>query len=174
MLTDHNEIHKWMVKNTSNEQSISGHTTPPPGFAIRPDGVVDAGGGIEIWCEPSVVIPVRFGSIMGNFRVRRANIKSLDWLPSHIYGFLDFSINLIASLSGIDKVVKHVNNKVFPPPDGTHLLGLLLIDGVTSIGSDYGIESLCHRILSKYCGTGDILSAQDELIDAGFIAQARL
>jgi hypothetical protein len=49
---------------------------------------------------------------------------------------------------------------------------VLLIDGITgfNIDSDGPID----KILNKYKGTGDILSAQDELIDAGFIEQARL
>jgi hypothetical protein len=46
-----------------------------------------------------------------------------------------------------------------------------LIDGITSFNIDDGS---IDAIFNKYRGTGDIISAQDELIDAGFIEQARL
>jgi hypothetical protein len=52
----------------------------------------------------------------------------------------------------------------------THILGLLLIEGITHIT----ISGPIDRIMNKYLGTGDILSAQDELIDAGLTDQARL
>jgi hypothetical protein len=37
-----------------------------------------------------------------------------------------------------------------------------------------GRSELLTHIFNKYVGTGDILSAQDEMIDAGLIDQARL
>jgi hypothetical protein len=54
----------------------------------------------------------------------------------------------------------------------THILGLGLIKGIVryQIDNDGPIDA----IFNKYVGTGDILSIQDELIDAGFIDQARL
>jgi hypothetical protein len=54
----------------------------------------------------------------------------------------------------------------------SHSLGLLLIKGVTHISIDLG--GPIDHIMNKYIGTGDILSAQDELIDGGFIDHARL
>jgi hypothetical protein len=51
-------------------------------------------------------------------------------------------------------------------------LGLLLIDGICKF--DIDTRGPIDAIFNKYVGTGDILSAQDELIDAGFIEQARL
>jgi hypothetical protein len=171
MLTDHNEIREWIIKNTSADS----YPAVLPDFIVRLDGVVDiVRGGIEILSVASATIPVQFGNVKGNFRVQYANIKSLDWLPSYIdRGFLDISINHTHSLSGIDKVVKHVAGEVFPAAHSTHMLGLLLIDGVTHIGSVSSNDPV-YRILNRYVGTGDILSAQDELIDAGLIDQARL
>jgi hypothetical protein len=46
-----------------------------------------------------------------------------------------------------------------------------LIKGITHIDID---EGPIDAIMNKYVGTGDILSAQDELIDAGLFDQARL
>jgi hypothetical protein len=48
----------------------------------------------------------------------------------------------------------------------------LLIEGITHINVT-GSRPV-SQILNKYRGTGDILSAQDELIDAGLTDQARL
>ncbi len=68
--------------------------------------------------------------------------------------------------------------------NATHLLRLFEISGITHIGimgikgvmvpGQTGNVETLGDIFNKYVGTGDILSAQDELIDAGFIDQARL
>jgi hypothetical protein len=89
------------------------------------------------------------------------------------------------SLSGVDKIIKHVEDQFICGPvplsdkriaqkNVTHLLGLLLVNGITRFRVDYNFPGPIDEILNKYVGTGDILSAQDELIDAGFIDQARL
>jgi hypothetical protein len=76
------------------------------------------------------------------------------------------------TLSGIDKMLPHINGSITCEVPVTHALGLLLIKGVTHINIDN--NGPIDRIMNKYLGTGDILSAQDELIDAGFIDHARL
>jgi hypothetical protein len=53
----------------------------------------------------------------------------------------------------------------------THLLGFLLVKEITKFDTGNGAVD---DIFNKYVGTGDILSAQDELIDAGYTDQARL
>jgi hypothetical protein len=75
-------------------------------------------------------------------------------------------------MTGLDKVVKYVGGNIVGRKGMTHLLGTLLIPGVKNICIDQG--EAVDRILNRYLGTGDIISAQDELIDAGYVEQARL
>jgi hypothetical protein len=92
-------------------------------------------------------------------------------------------------MSGIDKLIRHVSgsfncssffnsgNPTFNNTKVTHVLGILLIEGVTHIRVDSNRgapKGHIDKIMNKYLGTGDIISCQDELIDAGFILQARL
>ena len=106
-------------------------------------------------------------------------------MPHTIEGYFNCSSNGILSMSGVDKIIKYIDGQFIcgPIPDRdtsvvltntTHLLGVLLIKGVTRVRIDYEFPSRLDDILNKYVGTGDILSAQDELIDAGYIDQARL
>jgi hypothetical protein len=100
------------------------------------------------------------------------NIKSLKYAPEIVGSHFHCHGTNIKSLSGIDKMVKHIGASFLCNDGVTHILGILLIEGITHINVT-GSRPV-SQILNKYRGTGDILSAQDELIDAGFIDQARL
>jgi hypothetical protein len=100
----------------------------------------------------------------------QSNIQTIEGAPESIGEALRLHATPVKSLHGIDKVVKHM--KHFSCSDGaTHILGLLLIDGLIQV--EVGPLKV-DEILTKYLGTGDIISAQDELIDAGFMEQAKL
>jgi hypothetical protein len=89
-----------------------------------------------------------------------------------LYYSISFSGFHIPSLTGIHKEFDFIYGHFTGPHNATtHILGLLLIQGILSIKIDDGP---IDKIMNKYVGTGDILSAQDELIDAGFTDQARL
>lgn len=77
----------------------------------------------------------------------------------------------VMDLSGIHKLMPCVNGSIKCTAPVSHALGLLLIDGVTHITID---EGKIDAIMNKYLPTRDILSAQDELLDAGFKDHARL
>jgi hypothetical protein len=53
----------------------------------------------------------------------------------------------------------------------THVLGLLLIDGLRRIRCNQGIDPIINRHLA---GDRDIHACQEELIEAGYGAQAKL
>jgi hypothetical protein len=84
-----------------------------------------------------------------------------------------------SSLHDIEKTIKSVRGVVCCSPHLTHLLGLLLIDGVTAYNldgfspSDGNGKSLT-AIFNKHRESQDTLACQDALIDAGFLKQARL
>jgi hypothetical protein len=113
-------------------------------------------------------------SIGGNFYCFSTSISSLEYAPRRIGGSIHCHGTLITSLSGVDKMIKYVND-CFLCNVSTHMLGLVLIKGMrrVSIADDNPSDAL-YQIMNRYVGTGDILSAQDELIDAGLIDQARL
>lgn len=97
-------------------------------------------------------------------------VVSLEGVPEHIGKQLGLHDTSIYNLHGIDKLVKYM--RFFSCNDGTsQVLGLLLINGLIRV--QVGPKAV-DDILTKYLGTGDILSAQDELIDAGLKAQAKL
>jgi hypothetical protein len=115
--------------------------------------------------------PFRFGVVRGSFKCGVTDISALDWLPHTVKGDFDCSITPVRNFSGIHKYVKTIDGVFNLPPKSNHVLGVLMIDGVTKICMDRGP---IDAIFNKYVGTGDILSAQDELIDAGFVDEARL
>ena len=117
-------------------------------------------------------LPVQFGKVRGGFFYNGAPITSLKGAP-YVSGGFNCRGTKIKSLSSIDKRIKQVNGWFWCDKETTHILGTLLIDGITRFNID-GLKGPLTQIMNKYVGTGDILSAQDELIDAGFIDQARL
>jgi hypothetical protein len=181
----HKEIKKWL-----DWQQIERYT-------IRPDGVVDVNGSASIQNFQGSIIPIQFGTVTGEFSCAHSGVTSLKGAPYHTgEGFYCYDTNLITfdglsqfiggdlgahypgvdmniiSLSGIDRVVKHIGGRLYVNRETTHILGLLLIEGIKEFTIDR--DGPIDNIMNKYVGTGDILSAQDELIDAGFIDQARL
>lgn len=76
------------------------------------------------------------------------------------------------SLSHIHKMLPTVRGTITCTSPVTHILGLLLIEGVTNINIDN--DGPIDKIMNKYLETKDVISAQDELLDAGFIEHAKL
>ena len=178
----HADIKKWL-----KQQEIKKYT-------IRPNGVVDVDGHVDlIGVEGEYTIPVQFGKVTGHFCCSGTNILSLKGSPQIVHEqFVCSHTNItslagapqsiggnciclftqMTSLSGVDKIIKQIDGKFTCDMRVTHLLGLLLIKGITGFVIDQG--GPIDEIMNWYAGTGDILSAQDKLIDAGFIDQARL
>jgi hypothetical protein len=164
-------------------------------YTIRPNGVVDVDGDVNLNKFKGKILPVQFGRVEGIFdcsdtnltsfkgaprivgkvlNYNTSNVASLEGIPPWVGGNFGCFLRNVKSLSGIDKMVKHVGGGFYTYGTTTHILGLLLIDGITEFGFEVGGRVELHKIMNKYVGTGDILSAQDELIDAGFTDQARL
>ena len=141
-------------------------------FYIRPNGKVDVQGDASVWLEPGKhVLDVQFGTIYGTFDISNTPTVSISGFPEIVNGNLMCHRTNIMSLSGIDKAVTLVTGFIRVNHDATHLLGLLLIDGVKKIDTGAYRRDI---ILNKYIGTGDIISAQDELIEAEYLLSARL
>jgi hypothetical protein len=169
-----------------------------PGCIIAADGTISKTGNVDLRRFKGQTLPVRFGSVSGDFDVRDTSLTSMVGFPRHVGGSLKLNQTPISSLdgipqmiggdaylldtdihslSGISKKVESIGGTVVIGGSQTHVLGLLEIRGVQQIiitSLMNGTDSPVAVILNKYIGTGDIISAQDELIDAGCKEQARL
>jgi hypothetical protein len=117
---------------------------------------------------------IQFGRIYGSFDFgTNPTITSLQGVPLILMGDLNCGETGINNFSGVDKLIQSLHGTISVRGDSTHLLGLLLIPGIRRINIyDHGCAT--EHILNKYLKIKDILAAQDELIDAGFVEQARL
>ena len=94
-----------------------------------------------------------------------------QWQGQNISTIPTLVLNRYTTLKDHQKGLKDFVGHVYIDDKTTHILGMLEIKGI--IQFHFNNKAL-ETIFNKYVGTGDILSAQDELIDAGFIDQARL
>jgi hypothetical protein len=167
MLKDHKRIETWIREHTSKE------------FTIHPDGTIDVRGNVSFKWDGNT-LPVQFGRIEGSFNVNDSTLTSFVGFPHYVQNVVYCSRTNIRSLHGVEKAVKYVGDTFFCTGNlPTHMLGLLLIEGITNVRIDDvdkkgNSNEVLQRIINKHIGgKGDILVCQDELIDAGFIDQAR-
>jgi hypothetical protein len=173
-MLSHTEIMKWLLSNTQGYSLGGERIDVSKSYVINKDGEVDCFCSIQLTLMKSVSVPFNFGTIQGSMRCGSTSLKNLSWLPSHVGGTLDVSATGIKSFTGISTRVKYVGNSIALPstPIPSHCLGLLLIGGAP--GFTCSSDEDVARILNNHRGTGDIIAAQDELIDAGYIDQARM
>jgi hypothetical protein len=147
-------------------------------YAISDEGVVDVIGRLELGRNANgkplgiTAIPLQFGTVTGNFSCTGSEISLLNGMPRVVGGNAFFNATKIRSLRGIEKCIQHIDEGFYCDAQVTNVLGLLFIKGLKFVNIDQ--NGPVDRVINKYLGTGDILSAQDELIDAGCIEQARL
>ena len=93
-------------------------------------------------------------------------LTSLKGAPKHIGGSFWCDRNQLTSLEGIHEQILEINGHADfeKNPIKSHVLGLLLIKGLTSVKLDNDRLSV---IINKYLPLGDIMACQNELIDAG-------
>lgn len=102
-------------------------------------------------------------------------LTSLEGAPKTVYGNFHCNGNRLTSLKDVHKHIHKVTGAFvcMDNPIRSHVLGLLLIEGITWIHID---NKLLMSILNKYLGKGraGMLQAQEELIDVGFEEFAQL
>jgi hypothetical protein len=117
-------------------------------------------------------VPIIVGEF---FSCGRNKLTSLDYVPEKINGYLNCSQNNLTSLEGIHKQIKKMNGDFYAEdnPIKSHVLGLLLIDGLTEIYLD---NKQVQKILNKHLGKGKagVLNARQELLDADLDDYAEL
>lgn len=110
--------------------------------------------------------------VTGSFYCQRNYLDSLDHVPESM-NYLNFYENELESLHNIHKKIKHCGIANFEKnPIKSHVLGLLLIKGLTHIWID---KQHLAKILNKHLnGERDVFACQEELIEKGFEEFAQL
>ena len=111
----------------------------------------------------------------GGFYCHGNELTSLAGAPSHVGGRFACSVNKLTSLKDVHKHITEINGKFYAVgnPIKSHVLGLLLIRGVTEVRLDNKqVEEILNRHLGK--GRAGMLMAQEELIEAGLEEFAQL
>ena len=113
--------------------------------------------------------------VNGAFFCSHNELTSLEGAPSHVGGDFDCSINELASLKDVYKHIAEIKGEFYASdnPIKSHVLGLLLIKGVTEVRLDKTeVQDILNRHLGK--GRAGMLMAQEELIEAGLEEFAQL
>lgn len=185
--TNQEDIEHWLY-----EQNIAN-------FTINEDGTVDVAGDVILKSYKGSTLPVQFGIVHDGFSIQDSNltsfvgaprsvgkwfngvntkVSSIAGMPSYIGQGLGIWNTRIHSLSGIHKVVRVCKGHFSCNKNVTHILGLLLVKGIIEVNIDSGElgerNGPIDNIINKYLGTENVIMAQDELLDAGFIEQAKI
>ena len=111
----------------------------------------------------------------GNFYCSNNELTSLEGAPSHVGGSFYCSSNKLTSLKDVHKHIAEIKGEFYASdnPIKSHVLGLLLIKGVTEVRLD---NEQVKEILNMHLGKGraGMLMAQEELIEAGLEEFAQL
>ena len=111
----------------------------------------------------------------GGFYCSDNELTSLEGAPSHVGGDFYCSYNKLTSLKDVYKHITEIKGIFYAlkNPINSHVLGLLLIKGVTEVRLD---NKQVTEILNRHLGKGraGMLMAQEELIEAGLEEFAQL
>ena len=111
----------------------------------------------------------------GGFNCSYTRLTSLAGAPSHVDGYFYCSYNELTSLKDVHKHITEIKGIFYAikNPINSHVLGLLLIKGVTKVQLD---NERVAEILNRHLGKGRVgmLMAQEELIEAGLEEFAQL
>jgi len=154
-------------------------------FTINDDLIVDVDGSIMLNEIQATELPFKFGYIAGDFHLFNCPyLKTLKGFPIEVGRetnktgrFEVFGCQSLMSLRGCPKVV-HGEVIIEKCPEIKDYLLLLKIKEVTSIKISTKFQNpkdkKLNDILNKYLGTRDLMTAQEELIEAGLEEYTRL
>ena len=113
--------------------------------------------------------------VNGNFDCSYNKLTSLEGAPSRVNGGFDCFDNKLTSLKDVHKHITEIKGIFYAlkNPINSHVLGLLLIKGITKVQLDNKqVEEILNRHLGR--GRAGMLMAQEELIEAGLEEFAQL
>jgi hypothetical protein len=112
--------------------------------------------------------------VVYNYDCSKNKLTSLEGAPKIIGGYFYCAFNSLTSLEGIHLKISRIDGyaNFKKNPIKSHVLGLLLIDGLHKVWFDN--ENL-DEIINKYLkGSRDVFECQNELMDAGLDEYAQL
>lgn len=115
--------------------------------------------------------------VTGTFDCCENQIDSLEGAPSYIGADFYCIDNKLTNLHNIHKIIKHVGGEMnfCNNPITSHVLGLLLIEGVTYVNLGSGRpKGMVEKIINKHLAERDVFACQEELIEAGLDDFAQL
>lgn len=115
--------------------------------------------------------------VNGNFLCFNNKLTSLEGIPEIVEGNIDAENNNVTSLKGIHKMIKRLNGCLYLDgnPIESHVLGVLLIDGVQAIDiSNKDVQDIVNGFLPNTRGMEAVFDCQEELIDMGYDEYAEL
>ncbi len=177
--TDKNQIKRWL-----DEYEISK-------YLINPDHTVSVDNRVDIKNCNLKSIPVKFKHIYGDFNCSNNQLTDLSWAPDITEGNFDCSYNQLTSMAGVPRTVEYTifcNVNPFHTFKNIHkmttckrvllpmspikgVLCWLLVPNIVQVACGHNDVAI---ILNKHLNTTDILSVQEELIDAGLGEWAKL
>lgn len=139
-------------------------------------GPVEVGGDFQ--CSNCDLISLKGAPVkVKTFVCSDNNIKSLEGAPRVIDGDFNCYKNKIKSLGGIHKRIEQINGvfNLKRNPVESHVLGLLLIDGLKAVELDNkDVERILNGFLPNTRGNAAVIDAQSALLDAGLEEFAQL
>lgn len=110
----------------------------------------------------------------GTFSCGGNELTSLEGVPKEIGGYLNINNNKITSFKDIHKIITKINGEIYCEGNQikSHVIGLLLIQGVKKIYSAEKWDKILNRHVGK--GRARVIDCQNELIDAGYEEYAQL
>ncbi len=137
-------------------------------------GTINVAGSVDLSGLKLERLPVKFGSVGGDFTCSRNLLPSLVGAPSTVGGGFNCNRNRLTSLVGVHKILKQIGGGLYIWRNEimTGGIGLVLVEGLTKIDADQP----ALRIINKYLGQGmkGVLRCQEELHDAGFEEYAKI
>ena len=112
----------------------------------------------------------------GCFYCEDKALTSLEGVPSFIGLDLICYDNDLTSLHNIHKIIKHIGRDAnfISNPLKSHVLGLLLIDGLREVRLGFNNRKIEYIINRHLRGDRDVFACQEELIENGFEDFAQL
>ncbi len=158
-------------------------------------GIVNVAGNVNLYDTDLERLPVRFGTVGGDFYCHENRLTSLEGAPGTVGGYFGCNNNRLTSLEGaphsvggnfwctdnrltslvgVHRILRRIDGKLdlWGNKIKSGGIGLILVEGLTKIV----VDQPALKIVEQYLGQGmrGVLRCQEALHEAGFGEFARL
>ncbi len=142
-------------------------------------GIVNVTGNVSLPDLGLEQLPVKFGTVGGNFWCGNNRLTSLEGAPGTVGvgtvgGNFYCTRNRLTSLIGVHRILRRIDGRLFICGNeiASGGIGLVLVEGLTEIDADQPAFGIINGFLGQ--GMRGLLRCQEALHDAGFEEFARL